>query len=125
MCSNSKGSCADFWMSDFSDTRKASYRREFSRRNTGGASLWLGTIVRLAFAHAHEKRLGAMCTEPFQRTISPILKSQLVVHKQRQKQNERKWNSEQPEQCASTETHVSLHVDDCMDNSLRWSKFRV
>lgn len=34
----------------------------------------------------------------------------LVVHENREKQNDRKWNPEQPEQCASTETHVSLHV---------------
>src|SRR3979411_1993802 len=34
----------------------------------------------------------------------------LVVHENCEKQNDRKRNSEQPEQCASTETHVSLHV---------------
>ena len=64
----------------------------------------------MAFAHAYEKGLGAICTEPFQQTISLNLKSQLVVHEQRQNQNDRKRNSEQPEQRASTETHVSLHV---------------
>jgi len=34
----------------------------------------------------------------------------LVMPEQRKKKNDRKWNSEQPKQCTSTETHVSLHV---------------
>jgi hypothetical protein len=34
----------------------------------------------------------------------------LVMPEQRNKKNDRKWNSEQPKQCTSTETHVSLHV---------------
>jgi hypothetical protein len=34
----------------------------------------------------------------------------LVMPEQRKKKDDRKWNSEQPKQCTSTETHVSLHV---------------
>jgi hypothetical protein len=34
----------------------------------------------------------------------------LVMPEQRKNKNDRKWNSEQPKQCTSTETHVSLHV---------------
>jgi hypothetical protein len=56
----------------------------------------------------------AICIEPSRPNYSAaefrILETRLVVHEQRQKQNDREWNSEQPEQCASTETHVSLHV---------------
>ncbi len=33
-----------------------------------------------------------------------------VVHENREKQNDRKRNSNQPKQCAFSETHVSLHV---------------
>jgi hypothetical protein len=37
-------------------------------------------------------------------------KSQLVMPEQRKKKNDRKRNSEQPKQCTSTKTHVSLRM---------------
>lgn len=51
-----------------------------------------------------------MCIEPSPPDYFQTLKSRLVVHEQREKQNDRKRNFEQPEQCTSTETHVGLHV---------------
>jgi hypothetical protein len=36
--------------------------------------------------------------------------SPLVMHEQRQQQNNRERNANEPEQCTSTETHVSLHI---------------
>lgn len=33
-----------------------------------------------------------------------------VMHEQGQKDDNGKWNSDQPEQCASTKAHVSLHA---------------
>ena len=51
----------------------------------------------------------ALSIKLFHRGIQ-IPQSQSVVHEDCEKQNDRKRNSEQPEQCTSTETHVSLHV---------------
>jgi hypothetical protein len=40
----------------------------------------------------------------------PSFKSQLMMPEQRHKKNDRERNPQQPKQCTSTETHVSLHV---------------
>jgi hypothetical protein len=65
-------------------------------------------------ADACSKGPNAICIEPSRPNYSAaefrILEMRLVVHEQREKKNDRKRNSEQPEQRASTETHVSLHV---------------
>jgi hypothetical protein len=43
---------------------------------------------------------------------SSLKAPRLVMPEQCKKKDDREWNSEQPKQCTSTETHVSLHVCD-------------
>jgi hypothetical protein len=47
-----------------------------------------------------------------------------VVHEERQKDDDGKWNSDQPEKRTATKTHVNLHcVFRWVNNSASWGKF--
>jgi hypothetical protein len=47
--------------------------------------------------------------DPIRKPVATFPDHALVVHEQRENNNDRKRNSEQPKQRTSTETHVSLH----------------
>jgi hypothetical protein len=56
--------------------------------------------------------------------VHPARINVLVVHENREKKDDRKWDTDQPKQCASTETHDKSSIPlRCLNNSSRFQWF--